>query len=279
MSTGPHIRYYDARGPHRWMVLLGVLGLAGLGLVGLGPIGLGLVGTAGSSSGDPAQDEDASSLASPAAPVAVEPMLAPRATALEPMLDPAAPGRIGFASVVMVGDSITRGSRDALRLALTEAGVSDLIIDGEDSRRIEVGNGRSEPLAGVRAIEDHVAEQDERSEPGAWVVALGTNDVGLFDEPGEYRRLVRSVVDLIPVDAALLWVDVYRYDEPDATAMFNQIIRDELGTRDRSGVVSWFDIVTADESLLQQDRIHPDDNGRAAFARLVATGLASLSGS
>lgn len=255
------------------MVLLGALGLAGLGLAGLG-----LIDTAGSSSGDPAQDP-ASSLALPAAPVEVEPMPVPGATALDPMLDPAAPGRIEFASVVMVGDSITRGSRAALRLALTDAGVSDLIIDGEDSRRIEVGNGRSEPLAGVRSIEDHVAERDERPEPGAWVVALGTNDVGLFDEPGEYRRLVRSVVDLIPVGAALLWVDVYRYDEPDATAMFNQIIRDELSTRDRSGVVSWFDIVTADESLLQRDRIHPDDNGRAAFARLVATGLASLSGS
>ena len=60
--------------------------------------------------------------------------------------------------------------------------------------------------------------------------------------------------------------------------MFNQIIRSELVSRDRSEVVSWFDLVAEDEFLLQQDRIHPDDNGRAAFAQLVASGLASLSG-
>lgn len=256
MSAESHVRYYDARRTRRWVVSLVVL-------VVVGAVGIGLAIVR-----NPV--DDAPLVVAPTS--VVEPVSSPPPPVSTTMV-PSAPEPIEFESVLIVGDSITRGSRDALRFALAGAGVTDLEIDGEDSRRIAVGNGRSEPLAGRRAIEGHLREG---ADPEAWVVALGTNDVGLYEGADEYRELVRAILELVPSDAALLWVDVYRYDDLAATATFNDVVRDELADRDRAGVASWFDVVSADESLLQADRLHPDDNGRAAFARLVASGLASL---
>lgn len=44
-------------------------------------------------------------------------------------------------SVVMVGDSITEGSATVLNDTFAAAGFTDVVVDGDASRRIEVGTG------------------------------------------------------------------------------------------------------------------------------------------
>jgi lysophospholipase L1-like esterase len=177
-------------------------------------------------------------------------------------------------SVVMIGDSITRGSTNALRYALTASGVENLVIDGKNSRRIDSGDGRSTPESGMRALQ-RILSID--ADPDAWVIALGTNDVGQYASEDEYRQLIRTVLDALPADRPLVWVDVYRFDHFDDTLVFNSVLREEIATRPDSVVVSWFDqAATRTKEIVQSDRVHPNDDGTVVFARVVLQGLESV---
>ena len=88
------------------------------------------------------------------------------------------PGR----RVAMVGDSITVGSTPGLEAAAEALGF-ELSIDAEVGRRMTVG---SSPESGTAAIADLLAESGV---PDLWVVALGTNDVGQYDD-AEYAAQI-----------------------------------------------------------------------------------------
>lgn len=183
-------------------------------------------------------------------------------------------GEIEATSMAMVGDSITRGSADAIRYVLTAEGFAEITVDAETSRRIEDGDGTGSPLSGVKALYGLLAD-DTRAD--VWVIALGTNDVGQYDDPADYRRLITTIVDMVPGGAALVWVDVFRFDRLDDTVQYNEILRDVISGRDDSTVVSWFDhAANADEDVLRSDGVHPNDNGNVVFAQLVAEGIAAV---
>lgn len=195
----------------------------------------------------------------------------------QPDVDPAdegSTGDFGFGTVGMVGDSITAGSMDELRYVFTAHGVDEATIDGVPSRRIEIGNGNSEPLNGISTLYAMLADGVR---PDAWVIALGTNDVGQYADATEYAGLIDTMVEMLPDDVALVWVDVYRPRYLEDTETFNRLVRERLARRDRSAVASWFDVASRpDQQVLQDDGIHPNDDGSAAFAGLVAAALATL---
>jgi lysophospholipase L1-like esterase len=174
-------------------------------------------------------------------------------------------------SVVMVGDSITQGSADEIRFTLAAGGFTDVTVDGVTSRRIEAGGGQS-PESGIEAIYRLLADG---ADPDVWVIALGTNDIGKYATSEEYGALVALVVDVLPDDTPLVWVDAYRDDYVDDSALFNDALRAQLSDRDGTVVVDWSDVVSQDGSILR-DGVHPDRDGEALFASLVAQGLDQL---
>ena len=193
---------------------------------------------------------------------------APNATVV--LVNPAGQEK-SLTSAVMIGDSITLGSNEALTASLSAAGIVNLTIDGVASRRIAVGNGTSEPLAGLKVIEQQRAAG---ANPDVWIIALGTNDVGGYPDAAAYTALIDSVIAMLPADSALVWVDVYRETFLQDTELFNTLLRDRLAARGNAVVVSWFDQVSvADSGLLQSDRLHPNEQGRLVFANLVAAAI------
>jgi len=178
---------------------------------------------------------------------------------------------VGATSVVVVGDSITQGSGAAIEYTLAADGITDITVDGLTSRRIETG-GRGAPESGVQAIYRMLGEGVD---PDVWVVALGTNDIGKYATPEEYAALVELVIDILPDDRPLVWVDTYRVDYLAETRVFNETLAAELSGRDGAVLVSWFDVVAQDPSILR-DGVHPTNDGKAVFASLVADGLDQL---
>ncbi len=180
--------------------------------------------------------------------------------------------RLGVAtdatSVVMVGDSITQGSRDEIAYTLAAGGFTDVTIDGVVSRRIAAGGGGN-PESGLDAIARLIAAG---ADPDVWVIALGTNDIGKYATSEEYGALVARVVDLLPDEHPLVWVDAFRDDYVDASREFDEALRAQLSERDGTVVVDWFDVVSQDRSVLR-DGVHPDRDGEALFAEMVAAGL------
>jgi len=253
----PQVRYFDARGRRRWIapVLMVVLLLAAAGVTGA------LLLRSDDAAVDSAQ-----------APTGDLPAGDPAAVASSP--DSVVPDDTEASSVAMIGDSITQGSEDALRFTFTVAGLDTIDIDGLTSRRIQLGGGKGQPESGMQALERML---DAGIDPDVWVIALGTNDVGQYSDPEEYRRLVREVLDALPDDTPLVWVDVYRADHLDDTDVFNRILRDELDERGDATVVSWFDQAsTRGDEILRKDGVHPNKQGNALFAGIVTQGVAQV---
>jgi lysophospholipase L1-like esterase len=262
-SSPPTVRYYDARRTRPWLyVVLAVVVAAAAVAVWLGTDLLRAEGTAprGVVTVDGVFDENAST-------VGAKPII----TVGDPAQD-----RIAATSMAMVGDSITAGSADAIRYTLAANGFVDMNIDGQTSRRIEEGDGKGSPLSGIRTL--YTMLGDPAITPDVWVIALGTNDVGQYSDPEEYRRLIDAVLAMLPDGMPLVWVDTYRYDHKDAAVAFNAILVQELGKRDHSVVASWYDQASrnADTRVLRDDGVHPNDHGRVVFAALVAEGIAAV---
>ena len=177
-------------------------------------------------------------------------------------------------SVAMVGDSITEGSVDAITSTLVGAGVEDVRIEGKHSRRIEVGNGKGDaPVSGIITVYDLLAEGVD---PSAWVIELGTNDIGSYDGAEEYGALIDKITAMLP-GKPLVWVNTYRKQYLDDTLVFNMVLEERMTTRGNAVVADWFSVASApDQTVLRSDNLHPNENGQRALSLLVLQALQQL---
>lgn len=177
-------------------------------------------------------------------------------------------------SVAMVGDSITEGSVDAITSTLVGAGVEDVRIEGKHSRRIEVGNGKGDaPVSGIITVYDLLAEGVD---PSAWVIELGTNDIGSYDGAEEYGALIDKITVMLP-GKPLVWVNTYRKQYLDDTLVFNMVLEERMTTRGNAVVADWYSVASApDQTVLRSDNLHPNENGQRALSLLVLQALQQL---
>src|SRR5262245_56786271 len=106
----------------------------------------------------------------------------------------------------MVGDSITKASTKPLTDVLEQLGFVDISIEAEVSRRIAVGDGKHEPLSGVKTMFTMISEGVQ---PDVWAVAMGTNDVGKYDDADAYGELIDQMMSMPDPEVPIVWVDVY----------------------------------------------------------------------
>jgi hypothetical protein len=168
----------------------------------------------------------------------------------------------------MVGDSITKAAAKPLTTVLQQMGFVDITIDAEVSRRIDVGDGKAEPLAGVKTMENMIAAGVA---PDVWAVGLGTNDVGKYKDEAAYAALIDELLAIPDGRTPIVWVDVYNPLHLDDTKLFNLVLRDRARVRGNTTVLSWFDLASDPSGeILRGDHIHPNDKGTLVFADLVA---------
>ena len=145
-------------------------------------------------------------------------------------LPAAAVNRTKFA---MVGDSITKASSQSLTAALEQQGFTDITIEAEVSRRIAVGDGKGEPLSGVKTLFTMISEGVE---PDVWAIAMGTNDVGKYDDASAYADLIDQMMSMPDAEVPIVWVDVYNPNQLAGTKMFNLVLRDRAAARGNATV-------------------------------------------
>lgn len=186
------------------------------------------------------------------------------------VLPPAQVTRTKFA---MVGDSITKASSKALTTVLEQQGYTEIKIEAEVSRRIAVGDGKHEPLSGVKTLSTMISDGVE---PDVWAIAMGTNDVGKYDTAEEYGALIDQMMSLPDVKVPIVWVDTYLPTQLMPTRMFNLVLRDRAAVRGNATILSWFDLASnPSEKILRSDHIHPNEKGTLVFADLVSTAVAA----
>ncbi|MEP7047716.1 MAG: GDSL-type esterase/lipase family protein [Ilumatobacteraceae bacterium] len=171
----------------------------------------------------------------------------------------------------MVGDSITKASSVALSAVLGDQGFTAITIEAEVSRRIAVGDGKSEPLSGVKTMATMIATGVS---PDVWAIAMGTNDVGKYKTADEYGVLIDQMMSMPDAKVPMVWVDVYNPNQLPGTKMFNLVLRDRAANRGNTTVLSWFELASdPKEKILRDDHIHPNEKGTVVFADLVSAAL------
>jgi lysophospholipase L1-like esterase len=172
----------------------------------------------------------------------------------------------------MVGDSITKASKQKLTDVLGSRGFTDINIEAEVSRRIAVGDGKGAPLSGVKTLFTMISEGVS---PDVWAIAMGTNDVGKYKTADDYAALIDQMMSMPDADVPMIWVDVYNPNQLAATKTFNKVLRERARARGNTTVLSWFDLASdPSEKILRTDHIHPNEKGTLVFADLVSTALA-----
>ena len=177
-------------------------------------------------------------------------------------------------SVVMVGDSITDGARPALQFAFTAEGFTDVTVDAQWGRRISVGDGTAGPLNGLQAVRNL---QATGANPDVWVIALGTNDLGLYGDEEAYAAQIQQMLALLPPDKPLVWVNTFRANQLGDTVLYNATLQTQLEARGHAVLTDWFAIASAPgQQVLTDDGVHPTRDGYGIFGLTVAESLGSL---
>jgi lysophospholipase L1-like esterase len=172
----------------------------------------------------------------------------------------------------MVGDSITKASSKSLTTVLENMGYTDISIEAEVNRRIAVGDGKHEPLSGVKTLFTMISDGVD---PDVWAIAMGTNDVGKYKTADDYAGLIDQMLEMPDSKTPVVWVDVYNPNQLAGTKMFNEVLRERAAARDFTTVLSWFDLASdPKEKILRDDHIHPNERGALVFADLVSRALA-----
>ena len=169
-------------------------------------------------------------------------------------------------AVVLIGDSITKGSLPALDERFGQLGMSSVTIEAENGKRMAVSSTQNPSGS---SLAEFVAElwDDDHSDQ-LWIVALGTNDIGQYDSPDEIAAAVNEVLDRVPDEAPLVWVDTYFRDRPEQQALVNSIIRDRVERRGNSVIAPW-SAFAPEDGVLTSDGVHPTSDGSEVFAFVV----------
>lgn len=179
--------------------------------------------------------------------------------------DGLADGAGGIDSVVMIGDSITKGATTNLDDRYGLLGL-DHQIEAVSGKRIAVSS-RDNP-SGASIAEFLAANGDGDHSDEVWVVALGTNDIGQYDSPDDIAAAVNEILAAVPEEAALVWVDTFISGRPDDTDAVNSIIRERVERRGDSVIAPWAAFSEGD-GVLSGDGVHPTTDGADVFAFVV----------
>ncbi|BAN04150.1 GDSL-type esterase/lipase family protein [Ilumatobacter coccineus] len=176
-------------------------------------------------------------------------------------------------SIVMIGDSITVGASPYLEEQFEQLGFADVSINAQTGKRIGVTFGDN--ASGADIAEFIAAGLESDPEETLWVVALGTNDIGQYNDTDEVAAEIDEILDPIPDGAPLIWVNTYFGDRPEATAEVNEAIESRLTARGNATIGRWSELAPT-EGVLRSDGIHPGDEGAKVFANLVTTTVANF---
>ena len=80
------------------------------------------------------------------------------------------------------------------------------------------------------------------------------------------------MLQTVPDESPLVWVDTFFRDRPDATAELNDTIRDGVTQRGDSVIASW-SAVADDDGNLRSDGVHPREQGSIVFADIVGNAI------
>jgi lysophospholipase L1-like esterase len=172
-------------------------------------------------------------------------------------------------SVAVIGDSLTLSAKEEISEALASTGIELVAVDGVENRRMTSGSSEVPPATtAIKAVL-------EEAEPELWVIAMGTNDVGAQTGTEVFREDMDELLDLLPADASVIWVDLWIRDHDDRIVEANEAIRLELGRRRGVGAVVDWHTQADNPGIITRDGVHLTTDGQQLFADSIVNAIAT----
>jgi len=167
--------------------------------------------------------------------------------------------------VAVIGDSLTIGTLHYQADAFTEAGWAQSTVDAHGSRGIRT-HLKSDPHTGLTAVDAIRA----KGECDVWVIALGTNDAGLYSN-AKQADIVQQMVDRIGTGRKILWVNVFRPDLGRRQDVWNNMLADvAAGQPDDMFVFDWAALVEQNPKWMANDNVHCTAKGYQQRSTAIA---------
>lgn len=156
---------------------------------------------------------------------------------------------VDLSGVACIGDSVMLGSSGDLRQVLPGC-----YIDAEVSRYVGGGLDAAKELDAQGRLGKNV------------VIALGTN--GPIAGYEKYEVQTRALLEYLGPDRHIFWVNVY-CPELSWQQTNNDYLANMVKEHPNVTIVDWYSLISQHTDWLSGDGIHPNDEGTAAYAKLV----------
>ena len=182
----------------------------------------------------------------------------------------AAAGERGKINVV--GDSLTVGTRSWLPDDLRYVGWSSVGYDAYGGRGI-VSKVSDDPRTGLGAV-DHLRQTNGDSH--IWIVALGTNDAGLWSQ-AQYADLIRQMLDRIGPGHVTMWVNIYLPSSPARQQRWNEALDQVAAERPSELIIDdWAAAAARSHPAMTSDHVHYLGTGYQMRAQQIADATTTL---
>ncbi len=155
--------------------------------------------------------------------------------------------------------------------AFTAVGWAQSTIDAHGSRGIRT-KVKADPHTGLTAVD---AVRETSGEPDVWVVALGTNDAGIFSND-KHADLIREMLDHIGSGHSVMWVNIYLPDIRKRQVAWNSALAEVAAERpDEMFVLDWAS-VAQNQRWMADDLVHCTGKGYQHRATAIAEASRSI---
>lgn len=174
--------------------------------------------------------------------------------------------------IALIGDSLTIGTLPYQAGAFSDVGWAGSAIDGYGSRgvRTKVKSDLHTGLTAVDGIRTTTGDCD------VWVVALGTNDAGIFAK-AKHPGLIRQMMDRIGGGHYVMWVNIYLPATPPRQQLWNTAL--EMVAEERPNemlVFDWASLAAQNERWLADDQVHCSGKGYMHRSTAIAAATRTL---
>jgi lysophospholipase L1-like esterase len=159
--------------------------------------------------------------------------------------------------VSVVGDSLTLGTLPYQPEAFSAADWAGSTIDAHGSRGIRT-KLQSDHHTGLTAVD---AIRATSGDSNLWVVALGTNDAGIYAND-KHAAVIRQMMDRIGSGHSVMWVNVYLPDTLPRQQAWNSALATVAAERPgEMFVYDWASLIARNEIWMAHDHIHCSSTG------------------
>jgi lysophospholipase L1-like esterase len=174
--------------------------------------------------------------------------------------------RASATRVSVVGDSLTIGTLPYQSEAFADVGWGYAAIDAYGARgiRTKLKKDLNTGLTSVDAIRTRSGDSD------LWVVALGTNDAGIYAK-AKQSEVIGMMMDKIGPGHTVMWVNVYLPKNPQRQDNWNWALATVAKERgDEMFVFDWASLAEKNPKWLADDQFHYTNQGYLQRALAIA---------